>query len=225
MVWSSKRPGLFKKKKNVFENNFKKNIFNSQCVHCFCEIPSKSQKGKACNMLEPTFMGMASNNSSCSQNFEKWAWRVFLFLFYFFSFPIRAEIGRYGPKQTDTGRNGPKYVLKKKVKKFGKTHRFEAYLKKKTLRPYLKLSVSLVLSFSVSPLSLSLSNPRLSHSLTQIPFISLLAHWPSSLFISRSQSRSQAHWPKLTGGRAKVFFFHSHPPLYSHMLYCSFFFF
>ena len=74
----------------------------------FCEIPSKSKKGKACNMLEPKFMGMASNNSSCSQNFEKWAWRVFLFLFIYFFLsdsgrnrPIRAETDRHRPKWTE----------------------------------------------------------------------------------------------------------------------------
>ena len=112
---------------------------------------------------------------------------------FFPRFPIRVDQGRISPYWAKSSLNRlrirPKYVLKKFLKKlnFCKTHCFEAILNpKKNPNPYLKLSVSLVLSLSISPLSLS--NTRLSHSLTQIPSISPLPHYPSSLFISQSHS-------------------------------------
>ena len=148
-------------------------------------------------MLEPKFMGMASNNSSCSQNFEKWAWRVFLFLFIYFFLsdsglnrPIRAETDRYRPKWTEIR-------VKKKVKKFGKTHRFEASLKKKTLSP---ISNSLSLSFSHSPppplslsLSLSLTHGSHTHSL----------RFPSSRFCLTDQAHSSTLGLNLSNCRSQ----------------------
>ena len=160
-------------------------------------------------MLAPTFMGMASNKFSWSQKILKNG-RGESFFFYFIFFlsdsglnrPIRAETDRYRPKWTEIR-------VKKKVKKFGKTHRFEASLKKKkkknpkALSQTLCFSRSLILrlpSLSLLPTTLTLTHSDSLHlsfgSLTKLALHLSVSISPSlGLKLTDSSSTVKYHTP------------------------------